>query len=137
MMDKQKVIIVQTLFSKCALRAQKANIVRSFSDGRTEHITELDDDEVRRLIGYLRYTARDAARTPTQISEDKMKRKIISMAHELRWRNADGKIDMKSLNGWCVKYGYLHKRLDDYSNAELPRLVQQFEVMYRNFLRNR
>lgn len=130
MIAKQKIITAQTLLSKCRLRAQKTNIVRGFSDGRTAHISELDEDEANRLIGFLRYTARDAARTPAQSSADRMKRKIISMAHELGWRQPEGKINMKSVNGWCMKYGYLHKCLDDYSHAELPRLVQQFERMY-------
>lgn len=130
MITKQQIIIAQTLLSKCNLRAQKANVLLGFSDGRTEHVNELEEKEAAELITFLQRKARDMDRTPRALWTDRMKRKIISMAHELGWKLPNGKINMKSVNGWCVKYGYLHKRLDEYKYRELHTLVQQFEQMY-------
>ncbi|WP_145859076.1 hypothetical protein [Pedobacter suwonensis] len=64
-----------------------------------------------------------------------MQRKILSMAHEKGWKLPGGKINMAKVNGWCMKYGVpVHKPFNDYTVAELPALVTQFEKMYAKHL---
>ena len=63
---------------------------------------------------------------------EKMRRKIISMAHEIGWQKpgtalASPKADIKRIDDWCRKFGYLKKALDNYTCEELPQLVTQFE----------
>lgn len=138
MITKQQIKIAQTLLSVCHLRAQKANILLGFSDGRTEHVSELEHDEAAELIRFLqkkKFALDRKAADPHAASVDKMKRKIISMAHEMNWKTPAGRIDMKKVNGWCVKYGHQHKALDRYTYAELPALINQFQNMYTQYIK--
>lgn len=65
----------------------------------------------------------------------KMQRTILSMAHQINWKLADGKVDMAAINTWCQTHGYLHKKFNAYSYDELPKLVHQFGEMMREKLR--
>lgn len=49
---------------------------------------------------------------------------------------AKPKVDMDHVNAWCIKHGYLKKKLDNYTYSELPKLVSQFEEVYRGYLRS-
>lgn len=65
----------------------------------------------------------------------KMQRSILSMAHQINWKQPDGKVDMAAINTWCQTHGYLHKKFNAYSYDELPKLVHQFGEMMREKLR--
>jgi hypothetical protein len=72
-----------------------------------------------------------------------MRRQVIAIFHEAGWnlpisandeagsppgeRGGGGgvRIDMERVNAWCVKHGYLHKKLNAYTYEELPKLVTQ------------
>lgn len=140
MISKQDIIIIQTLLSRCNLRAQKTVLLQGFSDGRAEHVNELSSAQAGEFIRFLRRRQQAIERQradPRAASIDRMKGKILSMAHEMNWRLPTGKIDMKTVNGWCRKYGYMHKPLDDYEYAELPALITQFEKMYIQFIKRK
>ncbi|MEQ8685486.1 MAG: hypothetical protein RIE86_09340 [Imperialibacter sp.] len=64
---------------------------------------------------------------PKETPEDKMKRKIISMAHTIGWELPGGRIDMPAVDSWCKRYGQYHKPLDEHNILELPHLVSQFQ----------
>ncbi len=69
-----------------------------------------------------------------------MRKKIIALAHQMGWSSYhpdSGKkiADMPRINAWCSKYGYLHKELNSYTLAELPKLVTQFDNLYKSFLK--
>ncbi len=61
------------------------------------------------------------------------RRKILSLCHELGWTypTHGGRVTVNfvALDGWMNKYSYLHKPLNYYTPAELPKLVTQFENM--------
>lgn len=99
-----------------------------FTSGRSSSRKDLTFHEAADLIKHLKQT------DPNAPASEKMRKKIISMAHELHWKQADSKADMKRIDDWCKKYGYKHKSLDNYSYHELPTLVSQFEKMYQDFL---
>lgn len=129
---------IHALLNAAGLKDEKESIVDSFSGGRTVHVGELSKGEAMALIGHLKSLDSTAQRA------DKMRNKILSMAHEMGWEKevdnrqlAKGKkpIDMQRVNNWCVKYGYLHKRLDAYNYNELPRLVTQMEGVYKDHLK--
>lgn len=75
--------------------------------------------------------------SPIFLRSDKMRKKIISMAHDMGWQywsEAKQKMcaNIKEIDSWCEKYGYKHKALDDYTYEELPALVTQFESLYKD-----
>lgn len=122
--------IVHSLLAKTGLMQQKATLVHSFSKGRTQSSRELSFDEATELIGYLKKVSPFGG-------EAKMRRKIISMAHEMGWHNLiEGRwvADMRHVNNWCVQFGYLKKELNKYTHDELPKLVSQFERVYKSHL---
>jgi hypothetical protein len=124
--------IIHTLFNKIGNAPHKKDIIAGFTNGRSESSKDLYFDEATDLIKYLKNFDNEA------ISAERMRRNIISMAHELNWKLPDtGKIDMKRVNGWCEKFGYQHKPLNNYTYEELPKLVTQFKNgPYSHFIKN-
>jgi hypothetical protein len=108
---------------------RKEDVISGASAGRTEHISELYLREGIELIKYLK------KQDPDEIKAEKMRRKIISMAHEVGYRKPGTKqVDMKKVDSWCTQYGYMHKKLNQYNLHELPGLVTQFELYYKSYL---
>lgn len=105
-----------------------------FSNERTTKTSELTIKEYDQLLNRLQSLSnqQDACNT--------MRRKIISRAHEMSWtyQDANGKTkaNIKRINDWCVKFGYLHKPLNDYTEKELPALVTQFDKVYVDYLKS-
>jgi hypothetical protein len=138
MASQEQVKAIYTLLGKFGLRDEKESIVRSFTANRTDSTRAMKDKEAAALIGHLK--SMDVVDTRS----DKMRKKILSMAHEMGWsssakatedKQAKRKIDMEHVNNWCKSHGYLHKPLDDYTYNELPRLVSQFEQVYKDYLK--
>lgn len=116
--------------TKTGMQGRRHAICYQFSGGRTESSRELDDNEMLAAIKEL-----EANNLLELDKANIMRRKIISMAHELAWKTAGGKIDMKRIDAWCVKYGYLSKALNKYTLTELPKLVTAFEIFYNKFIK--
>lgn len=91
------------------------------SNGRTTSTKELTQEEAFRLIDKL------VRQTSNDVACDRMRKKIIGMARELGWLTTEGKADMERVNNWCCRYGFGKKKLNFYSEKELPKLVSQFE----------
>ena len=112
-------------------------LVFSFSHGRTESSQDLSDLEVDELISHLEKMTRKehgATQSGVDYKGQQMRRRILSLCYIIgwvTWNQTLGKhqIDWPRLNGWMLKYGYLHKPMNDYTYAELQRLVKQFENM--------
>jgi hypothetical protein len=141
----EQIKAISTLLGKHNLVDQKDSIIGSFTNGRTTSRKDMTKAEAAALIGHLK------SLDPTDRRSDKMRNKILSMAHEMGWNltpipatspltplqgeRVKSKVDMAHVNNWCVKSGYLHKPLDEYTYNELPRLVSQFEEVYKSYLR--
>lgn len=120
------------LLNTTGLVSQKEALVLSATQGRSESRKDLTDSEAIGLINFLKQQPQPTAK------EDKMRKKIISMAHEMHWHslvNGKWKPDMKRLNDWCIKSSYLKKELNKYTYNELPKLVTQFSKVYASFLK--
>ncbi len=117
----------------------KKALVKEFSNGRTESSRELLMNEAQLLIRHLEASLGLIATAPTAEQDeasDLMRRKILSLAHEMRWEiPATGKVDMGRVNGWCQARGFGKKVLNDYSHAELTKLLSQFKIMYSKYLK--
>ena len=123
---------ISILFSKVSIAGESKQIIISgFSNGRCTSSKELLKDEAADLISHLK------SLDPDEKKAEKMRRKIIRMAHEMHWQyeyRGKNKADMKRIDGWCKTFGYLKKGLDNYTYKELPKLVSQFQVMHKQFL---
>lgn len=115
------------ILEKLDLIEDRERLALQYSKGRTGQTSKLYVNECSELISDLQKQADN--------SSDKMRKKILSIAHSMGWQlEQNGRliVDMERVNNWCVKYGYLHKRLNSYSARELVRLVSQFEEMYHS-----
>ena len=139
--------IFHSLINELKLDAEtKEELVYNFTLCRTKSSAEMHWLEMEQLITALRQ--RLASPTPTLLKREgvsdpaqKMRRKILSMCHEVhvtKWSEAAQKnvIDFARLNAWIAKYGHAkHKTLNEYSVAELPKLVTQFEQVYKHYFK--
>lgn len=123
----------------------KADMVSSFTNGRSESSREMTSDEAAELLQMLNET--QSAKQKEQGTKDKMVRHMIAMAHEMGWIkeravvNGDGQVSRKKdytdLHAWVEKYGYLKKPLNKYSYQELPTLVTAFKNVYTSWLKRK
>lgn len=129
-LNKGQLSIIGALCSKLGIAGDaKMDMVLGFTGGRTDTSTALFSSEAIALIKHLK------SLDPEEKKAEKMRRKIISMAHELKWYiPGTNKADMKRLDEWCLKFGYLHKKLNQYQYNELPKLVTQFSNAHHALL---
>jgi hypothetical protein len=125
---------ISTVISKrCISKSDKEAMVLGFSCGRCTSSKELYFLEATEFIKHLE------AGDPSKEAAVKMRGKILYYAHEMGWhtfKNGKYVADVKRVDQWCLKYGYIKRKFDGYSYQELPRLVSQFEVVYQHFISN-
>lgn len=131
MLHPQKTKIIRAILSRLP-QVSKEEAVLEHTSLRTTHITEMTATEADALIASLR---RLQEQRGAVLPSNRMRRNIIAMAHEMRWELPNGKADMQRIDGWCCKYGYLHKPLNDYKVQELPTLVTQLKKVYETLLK--
>lgn len=130
MSNQAQVKAIYSLLGAHGLRDEKESIVSAFSGGKTTSVRALSFNEAAALIGHLKSLDR------ADNGAVKMRNKILSMAHEMNWRNpGTTEIDMDHVNNWCINRSYLKKKLDAYTHDELPALVTQFEQVYKSYLK--
>ena len=130
LLNKAQLIAINTLISKLGISPeQKKTMVSGFTGGRSTSTRDLLKSEAVGLISHLK------SLDPDEKKAERMRRKIISLAHELHWhKSGTTSIDMLKVDGWCKKYSYLKKALNSYTLQELPKLVTQFQLgPYRQF----
>lgn len=99
-------------------------LVSQATGGRTESSSKMYKIEMSILLDHLKELNADETSTDTA---DRLRKKIISMAHEMNWELVGGRADMDRINNWCIKYGKYHRPLNDHSVVELGILISQFE----------
>lgn len=110
----------------------KPELVASFSGKDSSSSKDLLYVEADHLIRYLERQSSGTLPTPEEEeASDKMRRKILSIAHEMQWKLEGGKVDIARVNAWCQTKGFGKKVLNDYSHDELTKLVSQFKIVYR------
>lgn len=124
MTPKQKTF-VHRIIEREGLTFVSDNLALEFSGNRTNVLAELNHKETQALINNFIKPS----------STQKMKRKILSMAHEIRWVTPEGKIDINKLNNWCKKYTPSHCDFNAISAKDLPIVVSIYEKMYKNVLK--
>ncbi|RTL47238.1 MAG: hypothetical protein EKK39_14815 [Sphingobacteriales bacterium] len=129
---QQQRACIYAMMNKLHIKGETKEIITlGFTQQRTTHISEMTKTEAAALIQHLKDI------DPEEQRANKMRRKIISMAHEMHWHNKYGKADIQRIDNWCKAYGYKHKSLNNYTYKELPALVTQFEQVYLSFLNHK
>lgn len=139
MINKSQIKRIHTILSTYAKhrgfpieKSEKQQFVRECSGGRCSSTTELTHAEAEQMIfdlANLTYSTGDYQKA------DRQRKLMIHYARQMGWETEDGKADMKRINAWCIKTGYLHKPLMEHDAKELPKLVNQFQRMYLEFLK--
>jgi hypothetical protein len=123
------------LLNQTGLTDDKKALVLSYSSKNSDSSKDLLDTEARALIRHLEGMVRNPdGPTEKALAADKMRRKILSLAHEMRWELPGGKVDMQRVNEWCQSYGFGKKTLNEHSYDELSKLVTQLKIVYQKFL---
>lgn len=117
------------LLSASGLVGEKADLVLSFTDGRSESSPDMNDSEAIEMINWLQ------TKQPEDAS-NKMRRKIISLAYEMRWaKMGDWKAAVVAIDKFCSSpKGLFKKPLKSHSYNELVQVVTQFKSMYKKYL---
>lgn len=131
----QQLKCIATICSKNRIDADsKETMVAGFSGGREVSSKYLTYEEAEAMIKHLQsmYGFGETKSTVTMVG------KMLYYCHEMGWTksNPQGKkvADMARLNEWAKKFGYLHKEVSAYAHDDLPKLVSQFEAVYKSFL---
>lgn len=113
----------------------KAAMVNSYSAAGHTSSKDLLINEAASMIKRLKelYGTGEDARNKAMLG------KIFYYAHEMGWTKvskvSNKKVaDVQAIDDWMKKYSYLKKKLNKYTFEELPKLVSQFEMVYKSHL---
>lgn len=115
---------VHKLLMREGISFMAEDLALEYSNHRTNKLQDLFYHETQQLISFLAGPS----------SKSKMQRKILSMAHEMRWEHPNGKVNIEKLDAWCVKHTPHHKPFNKLTEHELPLVVSIFEKMYKTHL---
>lgn len=97
----------------------------------TESTKELTDEECYSIIAELE---KDYGYINEDSQCNQVRRKIIAMAHDMRWKTASGKADMKRIDNWCKSQGPYQKPLADHDLKELGILAGVFTKIFKGYM---
>ena len=126
-MTTKQIKYVRGLLRSADLEEEKDSLVLQYTDGRTTHLTDMNQADTQALIKAL-----GGGVSP----RTKMVNKMLSLAHEMGWELPESrKVNMERINAWCNKYTKHKCDLDDIPNSELGAVVTNFEKIYEDFLK--
>lgn len=109
-------------------------IVSGCTGGRTDRVSLLKKHEASKVIAEMKRLKQGQGQTKDkEAGAQQMRLKLIAMSYTRAGlqkkyaTEAQKKAVIGWLDGWCHKYGYLHKGLNDYTYEELTALVTQFK----------
>lgn len=124
---KDLIIQIQATISNLNLRDRKEEFVYDVSKGRTTSVAMLSMAEAISLKDHLK----QFVEVKPDEKLNRMRRKLISLCHQMNMKKADGKIDMEQVDRLIGAKGYLvskgKTRLNEYNAKELPKLITQIE----------
>ncbi len=132
--NKGQISAIHALLNKMGKSGDKefkADLVRQFTEGRETSTTKLSWKEAKDMIVSLTKITE-----PKQDAADKKRKLLIAYAHQMRWENDTGAVDMERVDNWCIKYGQYHKDLMSHDVAELSHLIVQMEKAFRHLLKS-
>ena len=109
----------------------KAELIAQYTGNPSRcSTTDLNVHQATSLIGFLSNKKLEESE-----AANKMRRKILSICHEMDWHVEGDQLDWNRITAFNVKYGPGKKaHLNSYSNSELRILVTQYEkVLEHNY----
>lgn len=116
------------LLAQKGLQDQKADLVHSQSQGRTDSLRELSDIELAALVQNL--AARQAQEST---SLKRMRAKVVAILCTLGYVTDQGKPDYPRINGWCSSRTAARKPLLEMTYEEVLASVNTAE-QYKNHI---
>lgn len=125
-LSKPQLIKIHTLLNQTGLIDQKKDLVREYSNNRTDSSKELSIYEAKQLIQALsKYDPLDP-----------MRRKVFALAYEagLIWGDTieDKKMNTIKMNSFLLHSGTIKKELGRMTKDELIKTVSQFHSIVKN-----
>lgn len=120
---------LMSLLTKTGLQGRRHAIVWQYSGERTESSKDLTTEEIDNIINDLELHFKDLDKA------NEMRRKMIAIAHDMRWELADGSADIKRINNWCIEKGPYKKLLNSHSIKELGIVLGVFEKVYKDYMK--
>lgn len=135
-MDQGKYARLNAMLKLLNKQAYKIDYIVDVTNGRSQSSKDLTDQEYSSLMNILKKEAE-----PIQVkyneAGNRMRKKILSICHELGMHlQGTTKIDMQAVNKLCRDRGMFKKDLNKHSNAELPKLVTQFEAILNSYYKS-
>lgn len=131
---RAQLVCINTIISKQKVTKDvKEMMVAGFTAGRSVSTKDLYYQEAAMMISHLK------AKDPNKDAAEKMRRKILYFAHEMGWvKLKNGKLvaDIQRVDEWCLKFGHVKRKLDNYTYQELPKLVSQFQAVYKHYIQS-
>ncbi len=133
---------IESKIKKQGFDIERSDVIRQFSNGKKQGLSQLTPFEYRELLRWLNQsfgTNQQKPKTDPKIhpefneAEDRQKKKIIALFCKMGYVK-DDKADIYRINGWAMKYGHLHKKMNDYHGADLTKLVSQALEVYETFV---
>lgn len=123
-----------SLYKQRGITENRREIIRDFTNGRTENSSELSTQEIISLINILQGGT-------TAKPQPKTINKLFGLCYTYGWKYYDeskGKfvVDVEKLNHWLVKYGKYHKQLNQHNTKELGIVTAQFEKVVNSLLKS-
>lgn len=119
----------------------KALLVSTYTDGRTESSTELLQTEASALINFLDAQVKESNQTERC---NKMRKKILSICHQMGWykrvagvlvmRQGRRELDYDAINKFCTERGPYKQDLNQHTYKQLVVLVGVFENVLKSEL---
>ena len=134
-MTPKQIKFARGILHSKGLSDSKDEIVLELTDGRTSHLSEMTKAEAQLFFDVMLGEAQSPAPNSEAAKCDNSTRKLLSMAHEVKWQSPNGKVDYQRLSNWCKKYSPAHKCYKQQNSKELAETVTSFSKLHIQTLR--
>lgn len=117
----------------------KANIIDQYTNGRTARLSQMQPAEYQAMINDLNKKVPRVQRSIGGEIANTMRKKIIALCRSMGMERAVGgevKADMTAIYTFVARRTKAGKPLNEYTEAELPKLVSQIEQIYKDYIKN-
>lgn len=115
---------------------ERKELILQFTNENKEGLSTLTPHEYREFINWLNQRFPSTPAPKKLSSLENQRRKIISIFRQMGYETPENKADMKRIYAWVLKSGYLHKGFNQYTDAEIPKLVYQAEQVLMSYLKS-
>jgi hypothetical protein len=113
----------------------KIDMILSMSNGRTEHSSELSENEAQRLIDILESNIGKKQRKLAEL-EQQMRRNVFKLMYDIGLINTNmsnsEKLDY--INNWIIGKLKIDKDLNSLTLNEIGSLIKQLQAVRRNYI---